>query len=307
MRRAVTALGGSVLLHACLVWLAPPGLVRTIDDDGLATRAIAFELVARPTESITPIDRDDRKTRVGIELMRPTGRPDDHAPGLAGSSPWPRGVGAHARGEEADERITADDARAVATALGDLLDGMPAPIPRAGTRDEAVLGVTGTGSLVSPGTRGLDMIGVGRGSGPSGDVPGSVGGGALGLGSLGSARERAWIGSSSRSGLGRSMCILRGCRPDRRLRPRVIVDVRIEAGPLDRRAARRAVMRSFSSIERCFEGGLPRATARLVVSPNGEPLASAVTDPCVARVLRRIVFPPASAPSRLAIDLERRP
>lgn len=300
----------SLLLHAALVLAPARGASRAGTGEGEARRAVSFELAVDARAIAPSSSGDDGKTREGLPT-RPTGEPDTHTAGRAGTRAGDRGREAHQRGAESEDRLTtAVDARHLADTLGALLHaaapagptlgvGVESPDTARGSRDEATLGLAPSGAFVSPGTRGLDMTGTGRGSGPRGEHDGTIGARALGLGSLGASHRDAL---RPRPHWREDVCVTmeQGC-PVRRMR--LVIAVEVLAGPLAPSDARRVVHLGRARIVVC-PPTLPMRIELVTAADGRVPTARATPPvPCVEAALAALRFPSSSGPSRVRVTL----
>lgn len=302
MRRGVL-FGVSVGLHA-LVWGAGTMLVHVGSDTrrGVDPTLVSFVLVPAQTESA---EIAEGKRRDGVEPTRPTGAPDARARGRAGDHGLDASPGPHRRGADARDRSLArDDAAALASALGVLAAaadeigarGIPSAEEALGARDDARDGARPGDSFVSPGTRGLDMHGTGRGSGSASDEIGTSGRGVLGPGALAAAEPRAHAWGLPRTRR-RDLCVVmhQGC-PVRT--PRLVISVELVSGPADLAIARRVIARYRTALGRCAG----RSPLDLAVAVTAEG-ALVTTEPCVGAALASARLPVATEPSRLRLVL----
>jgi hypothetical protein len=284
----------SLVVHVALCLVAASGALLVQDAPERERAPITFELTIDETERPPSEEGVDGKSRAGIEDARPTGQPDHDLVGRAGDRMAERASGVHRIGESERERVTASEVSALAEALG-ASARVESPTMPTGTRDESVDGLASTGALVSPGTRGLDMIGTGHGSGPHGDDEG-IGNRTLGLGSLGASTGRGHYARSRRT---HALCVIEGCRPHRM--PWVLV-LRILVGPLDARRAQALARRVRPLILAC---GARHERVDLVIAADGHAIASSSSPraPCVEAALRAVPYPPAAAPSRATVRI----
>ncbi len=301
----------SLTLHA-LVGSAAARVLTLVSRPGPAhgpSRPIAFtlELAQAPAASpAPPADAAMGRARDGLPLEAPRGAPDETPRGRAGDRSEEHAAAVHARGEDLQEQLTAQErARALAGGLGEVLRALPGPRigvvavdPPRGSHDATALGLHTRGSRVAPGERGLDMVGTGRGSGPAGDRAGTLGDHVPVLGSVGARVERSLVPRGTRHG--RGLCIIEGpCPP---LHGGLVVGLTVLSGPLDVTGARRALARSRGALGACL-GRHDRATIGVVVGADGRVAASHgdLEGACFGALLGGLRLPTADAPSRAQI------
>jgi hypothetical protein len=299
----------SVLVHGVLALGVAHGAARSEASDGARRDPIAFELAVAARIEPDPVDGVEGKRHAGLDA-RPTGEPDTQIRGSAGHD-GESGHGVQRRGPDPEDRVTTrEDARTLARTLGELVRasdaaprslGVTSPVPERGSRDEDILGLARAGTLVSPGMRGLDMTGVGRGSGPRGERDATIGERAFGLGALGASDRRDIV---PRGRFHEDVCITmeQGC-PHRR--PRLVLAVEVLAGLLTVADARRTVQRARSAIGACASVRPIQIT--LAVDANGHVRAAVATPvaPCERAALDALQFSPAIAGSYVRVTIQR--